>query len=40
MALPDHQQPSSDARIAAWIASFAALTAGAFWIRRSRTRRP
>jgi hypothetical protein len=38
MALPDHQQPSSDRRIAAWIGTFAALTAGALWIKRSRRR--
>jgi hypothetical protein len=36
MALPEHFQPSSDRRIAAWLGAFAALTAGALWIRRSR----
>ena len=39
MDLPEHLQPSSDARIAAWVGTFAALTIGAVWIRRSRSRR-
>jgi hypothetical protein len=38
MALPEHQQPSSDARIAAWLGTFAALTVGALWIKGRKAR--
>jgi hypothetical protein len=38
MALPDHWQPSSDARILAWVGAFATLTAAALWVRNARTR--
>ena len=35
--LLEHQQPSSDARIAKWLGAFAVLTAAAVALRRSRT---
>jgi hypothetical protein len=35
--LAEHQQPSSDARLAKWLGAFAVLTAAALAIRRSRT---
>jgi hypothetical protein len=34
--LLEHQQPSSDARIAKWVGALAALTLGAVLVRRSR----
>jgi LPXTG-motif cell wall-anchored protein len=36
MDLPDSMQPSSDARILAWVGTLAALTAGALWVNRRR----
>jgi LPXTG-motif cell wall-anchored protein len=36
MDLPDSMQPSSDARILAWVGTLAVLTAGALWINRRR----
>jgi LPXTG-motif cell wall-anchored protein len=36
MDLPDSMQPSSDARILAWLGTLAALTAGALWVNRRR----
>jgi len=35
MALPEHNQPSSDARIIKWVGGLAALTLAAVWARRS-----
>ena len=35
-ALPEHQQPSPDVRIVKWVGVFAALTAAAVLVRRSR----
>ena len=35
-ALPEHHQPSSDARIVKWVGAFAALAAAAVLVRRSR----
>ena len=35
MALPEHYQPSSDARILTWVGTLAVLVAGAVWVRRS-----
>lgn len=35
-ALPEHHQPSSDARILKWVGALAALTVGAVIVRRSR----
>jgi LPXTG-motif cell wall-anchored protein len=34
--LPESMQPSSDARILAWVGALAALTAGALWVNRRR----
>ena len=35
--LLEHQQPSSDERILKWVGAFAALTAAALLVRRSRS---
>ena len=35
--LLEHHQPSSDARILKWVGAFAALTAAALLVRRSRS---
>jgi hypothetical protein len=37
MALPEHWQPSSDGRILTWLTGLTVLTAGAIWVRRSRS---
>jgi hypothetical protein len=34
MALPEHNQPSSDARILKWVGALAALTLGAALVKR------
>jgi len=34
MALPEHHQPSSDARILKWVGTLAALTLGAVLVKR------
>jgi LPXTG-motif cell wall-anchored protein len=36
MDLPESMQPSSDARILAWVGTLAALAAGALWVNRRR----
>lgn len=36
MDLPEHMQPSSDARIATWVGGFVALAVGALALKRRR----
>jgi hypothetical protein len=37
MDLPDHHQPSSDARILKWVGTLTALTLGAVLVKRGRS---
>jgi MYXO-CTERM domain-containing protein len=38
--LPEHMQPSSDARIATWVGGLVALAVGALALKRRRDARP